>query len=194
MEETLSIEETLARQGKVKRSLLYISIFSILMLFAGLTSGYIVRQADGNWMEFELPAMFWISTGLILLSSLTMNFAVQSTKKNNFSGVKTYLLITILLGIGFSITQFLGWNILIDSGIYFAGRMSNPSGSFMYVLTGVHLAHIVSGLIFLLAVYLKANKNYYNSTNNEGIKRCAIYWHFLDFLWIYLFFFLMIIR
>lgn len=194
MEEILSIEETLARQGKVKRSLLYVTLFSILMLFAGLTSGYIVRQADGNWLEFELPAMFWISTGIILISSLTMSFAVNAAKKNNFTGVKAFLLITILLGIGFTITQFLGWNILLDSGIYFAGRMSNPSGSYMYVLTGVHLAHIISGLIFLLAVYFKASKNLYNSNNNEGIKRGAIYWHFLDFLWLYLFFFLMIIR
>lgn len=194
MENRLTISETLERQTKVRRSLLYISMFSILMLFAGLTSGYIVRQADGNWMQFDLPAIFWYSTGLILLSSFTMNMAVNAAKNNEQNSIKTYLLATIILGIGFCITQIWGWNILREGGIYFAGSLSNPSGSFLYVLSGVHLAHIISGLIFLFAVFFRAGKNYYNAQNTEGIKRCAIFWHFLDFLWIYLFFFLMIIR
>jgi cytochrome c oxidase subunit 3 len=190
----LTIEETLERQVKVKKGLLYISIFSILMLFAGLTSAYIVRQADGDWLVFDLPALFWYSTGIILLSSLTINLALQAARKNQFEKIKQMLIATLVLGIGFCVTQYLGWKTLVDSGIYFAGSLSNPAGSFMYVLTGVHLAHIISGLIFIVAVLIKANKNHYNSSNNSGIWRCAVYWHFLDFLWIYLFVFLMIIR
>jgi cytochrome c oxidase subunit 3 len=190
----LTIEETLERQVKVKKGLLYISIFSILMLFAGLTSAYIVRQADGDWLVFDLPALFWYSTGIILLSSLTINLALQAARKNQFEKIKQMLIATLVLGIGFCVTQYLGWKTLVDSGIYFAGSLSNPAGSFMYVLTGVHLAHIISGLIFIVAVLIKANKNHYNSSNSAGIWRCAVYWHFLDFLWIYLFVFLMIIR
>jgi len=190
----LTIEETLERQVKVKKGLLYISIFSILMLFAGLTSAYIVRQADGDWLVFDLPALFWYSTGIILLSSLTINLALQAARKNQFEKIKQMLIATLVLGIGFCVTQYLGWKTLVDSGIYFAGSLSNPAGSFMYVLTGVHLAHIISGLIFIVAVLIKANKNHYNASNSAGIWRCAVYWHFLDFLWIYLFVFLMIIR
>lgn len=99
METVLSIEETQAREAKVKKSLLYISIFSILMLFGGLTSAYIVRQADGNWLQFDLPSIFWYSTGLLLLSSFTINLAIQSAKKNNYTQIKSYVLITMLLGI-----------------------------------------------------------------------------------------------
>lgn len=190
----LTVEETLERQVKVRKSLLYISIFSILMLFGGLTSAYIVRQADGDWLQFDLPGMFWYSTGIILLSSLSMNLALTAAKRNEFAKIKNYLIITLLLGIAFCITQFLGWSTLVESGIYFAGSMSNPAGSFMYVLTGVHLAHIISGLIFVLAVLIRSFNNYYNSANSAGLWRCAVYWHFLDFLWIYLFLFLMIIR
>jgi len=192
MENILS--ESVLLKEKVNRSLLYVGIFSILMLFAGLTSAYIVRQADGNWLEFSMPFMFWISTGLILLSSATMNWAVISARSNKFDSVKLALVMTLALGIAFCFSQFLAWKELVAGGIFFSGKAANPSGSFMYILSGLHLAHILSGLFYTVVILMKSLGNRYNSGNLMGIKHCSIYWHFLDALWIYLFVFLLFMQ
>ena len=133
--------ENVLLKEKVNRNMLYVGIFSIVMLFAGLTSAYIVRQADGQWLSFSLPPMFWVSSVVILLSSISMHYALVSVKKDNQKGLKLGLLITILLGVGFGVSQFLGWAELVEGGIYFAGKSANPSGSFLYALSGLHLAH-----------------------------------------------------
>jgi cytochrome c oxidase subunit 3 len=191
---SLSDSESEIRKEKVFRNLLYISIFSIVMLFGGLTSAYIVRQADGGWMQIGIPFMFWVSTISILLSSATINYAIIAARKSNSAAIINALGATILLGIVFSISQYLGWTQLVADGVFFAGPSSNPAGSFIYVLTGMHLLHIFSGLIYLAVVFSKALKKKYHSGNTMGIKHAAIYWHFLDILWIYLFVFLLIIR
>jgi cytochrome c oxidase subunit 3 len=95
------------------------------------------------------------------------------------------------LGIGFCITQILGWSELTQGGIYFAGKTSNPSGSFLYILSGVHLAHIFSALIYCAVILKKSFQNKYNSKNLAGVRHCGIFWHFLDGLWVYLFIFLL---
>ncbi len=192
MENTLS--ESALLKEKVNRSLLYVGIFSILMLFAGLTSAYIVRQADGNWLEFSMPFMFWISTGLILLSSAAMNWALLSARNSRYGAIKVALMLTLALGIAFCFTQFLAWKELVAGGIFFSGKTANPSGSFMYILSGLHLAHIFSGLLYILVILFKSFNNRYNSRNLMGIKHCSIYWHFLDALWIYLFVFLLFMQ
>jgi cytochrome c oxidase subunit 3 len=155
--------------GKI---LLWIAIASIVMLFAGLTSGFIVRKEEGNWLNYEFPAAFYVSTVLMLLSSITMHLAVLSAKKNKLANLKRYIIATLALGITFVFSQFIGWSNLVSQGVYFVG---NPAGSFMYVLTGLHMAHLLEK---------------YSSTNYLGVSLCAIYWHFLDGLWIYLFVFL----
>jgi cytochrome c oxidase subunit III len=193
-ETTLSKQEAIDLKEKVNRNLLYIGIFSSIMLFSGLTSGYIVRQADGGWLIFSMPFMFWISTAIILMSSITMNWALSAAKKNNFEHVKLALGITILLGLTFCITQFLGWKELVNGGIYFAGKQANASGSFFYVLSGVHLAHILSGLIYLSVIFVNSLKNKYHSGNIAGVKHSAIFWHFLDAVWVYLFIFLLFMQ
>jgi cytochrome c oxidase subunit 3 len=185
-----AISESQIKKEVVNKNMLYIGIFSILMLFAGLTSAYIVAQADGRWIKFELPFMFWISTGVILISSASMNWALISVKTNNYKNLKLALLISIVLGMAFCVTQFLGWRELLGAGIFFAGKTANPGGSFIYLLSGMHLLHIVSGLIYLFVIYSKSNKNAYNANNYGGVKNSALYWHFLDALWIYLFVFL----
>lgn len=189
-----SITESELRKEKVYRNLLYISIFSIVMLFGGLTSAYIVRQGDGGWMQIGIPYMFWVSTISILLSSATINYAIIAARKSNTTAIINAVGATLLLGIVFSVSQYLGWTQLVADGIYFAGPSSNPAGSFLYVLTGMHLVHIFSGLIYLAIVLYKAMKKKYHAGNIMGIKHVAIYWHFLDILWIYLFVFLLIIR
>jgi hypothetical protein len=125
-------QEEIELRERVNRSLLYIGIFSSVMLFAGLTSAYIVRQADGNWLQFTLPSMFWVSTGLILASSASVNWALIAAKKDQYKQITYALGLTILLGIGFCITQILGWSELTQGGIYFAGKTSNPFGPYFF--------------------------------------------------------------
>ena len=129
-----------------EKVLLAIGIGSIVMLFAGLTSGYIVRQAEGNWKFFELPSVFYVSSIIILISSFTMQMAIRAVKKDDLSQVKTFLLITLGLGLAFVFSQFLGWNELVKNDVYFADKLT-PSGSFFYVITGLHLAHLAFGLL-----------------------------------------------
>jgi cytochrome c oxidase subunit III len=189
-----SIEEEKKAKLKAKENLLWITLVSIIMLFAGLTSAYVVRMAEGNWEYLELPLMFYISTGIILISSLTMNMAVTSAKNNNKSGIINYIGITFLLGVAFIFLQFSGWQDLINQGIYFAGKDATASGSYLYVLSGLHLAHVGGGLITLIIVGIQSLRGAYNSENRLGLKMASIYWHFLDILWIYLFLFFLFIR
>lgn len=171
--------------------LLWLSMVSMVMMFAGLTSGYIVRQAEANWFVFELPPIFYLSTVFIVLSSVSMQWAWMSVKRNNLAGLRNGLIITLGLGLAFSFTQFTAWSKLVDMGIFFTG---NPSGSFLYVLTGMHLAHLVGGIIYLLIITARAIQGRYHSKNRLPVELCTVYWHFLGGLWVYLFFFLLFIR
>ncbi len=171
--------------------LLWISIASIVMLFAGLTSGYIVRQAEGNWVIFDLPQLLYVSTGIILASSVTMFLAVRAVRNSRAQTGLFMLITTLILGCGFAVTQYLSWQQLTAQGIHFVG---NPSGSFFYVISGLHLAHLVGGLIFLIFAVIKVHLKKYSPAQMTGLNNCANYWHFLDGLWIYLFLFLLLIR
>jgi cytochrome c oxidase subunit 3 len=170
-----------------KRFILWLFIVSIVMLFAALTSAYIVRQSDGNWLEYELPAIFWVTSGIIVLSSLSMHYAYISARKDNLTSVKIGLSSSLVLGFAFLIGQFLSWGYLVDHDVYFVG---NPAGSFLYVLTGLHGLHLVSGLIFVLIVLIGSFRYRVHSKNMLNIELSMTYWHFLGVLWIYLFFFL----
>lgn len=186
--------ENVLLKEKVNRNMLYVGIFSIVMLFAGLTSAYIVRQADGQWLSFSLPPMFWVSSVVILLSSISMHSALIGVRKNKNKLLIYSLILTIALGFVFGITQILGWADIYQNGIVFAGSFANPSGSFLYVLTGVHLLHIVSAIIYLFVVLANSFKGKYNSGRIGPVKNAALYWHFLDGLWIYLFIFLLFMQ
>lgn len=188
-----SIEEKILQKGKVAKPMLWLAIVSMIMLFAGITSAYIVRQAKGDWMKFELPWVFWISTAILMFSSITMNIALQSAKKNKFSLVTTALLLTLVLGIGFMFSQYYAWTALYANNIVFAGKYSNASGSFLYVITGLHLVHLLAGIISLIVVLVKALVSKYHADNILGLQLCSIYWHFLDVIWIYLFLFLLFV-
>ena len=123
-----------------------------------------------------------------------MNWAWAAAKKNNFKNLKIASLITLLLGFGFIISQYIGYTELYAQKIVFAGKYSNASGSYFYLITFMHVLHLLGGLIALFVVFFKSLKNKYNSQNLLGVKLCAIYWHFLDVLWIYLFLFLLFVR
>ncbi len=177
-------------ERKAAKPLMYIGIVSIVMLFAGLTSAYVVRAYNGNWLVFHLPSISIVSTAIIILSSLTMLMAQRAIKKDNLKATQFGLFLTLALGIAFFFTQIAGWQELTEQGIYFVGKYANASGSFLYLIAAVHLAHMLGGLIALSVSLTKALLKKYSSSDYLGIELTAIYWHFLDLLWVYLFLFL----
>ncbi len=170
---------------------LWLFIVTVVMVFASLTSAYIVRQAEGNWLDFDLPSIFWISSLMIALSSVSFQWAYAEAKKDEFTKVRIGLSITLILGLAFMALQFAGWDDLVDMEVFFVG---NPAGSFVYVITGVHLAHIVSSLIFLLVVLIQSSRMKVHSKSMDSMDMCITYWHFLGGLWLYLFLFLVLNR
>lgn len=169
----------------------WLFIITILMLFASQTSAYLVRRAEGNWVEFALPSVFYWSTGVLLLSSVFMHLALKAAKKDEFPKLRVFITGTFIFGMIFLVMQFIGWQDLQAAGVYLKG---NPSGSFMYVLTGLHAFHLISGLIVLVFALMAAFKLHIHAKSLVQIEVCATYWHFLDILWIYLFVFLLYFR
>jgi cytochrome c oxidase subunit 3 len=167
---------------------LWLFMASVFILFMAFTSAYIVRRAEGNWQLFELPKQFLLSTAVIVLSSVTMQMTYLNAKKGLAQSVKSMVLITTILGLAFLILQWLGWKDMVGHSVYLVG---NPSGSFLYIITGLHGAHIISAIVFLLIVL---NKAFRNKFNLNQIEMCTTYWHFLGVLWLYLFVFLTLLR
>lgn len=188
------LDNNAQKKGRIPSSkiLLWLALASITIMFGGLTSGYLVSQGNGIWLKFAMPQMFWVSTSIILLSSVTMNRVMSAAKSNNYTGVKTMLGITFGLGVLFVISQFLGFSEMVGEKIYFSG--SSNSASFLYFFTGLHGAHILAGLIALIVVLVKSLKNRIDATNLLSLELCATYWHFLGGLWVYLFLFLLYFR
>jgi cytochrome c oxidase subunit 3 len=185
------------RKQKAQRNLMWLALGSIVMLFAGLTSAYVVRRGAGDWFGIVLPQIFWVSCAVILFSSVTMNISLQSFRNNkSILGIIT-LGLTLALGLTFAWCQFHGWKQLTMSGVYLVqakGQTSLISGSFIYLLSGLHLAHMAGGVLALVFTFIKSLLGRYNSANVHGLRVCAIYWHFLTVLWIYLFVFLTIFK
>ncbi len=189
--ETLS-EKEVGLGWHPKRVLLILLIFSIVMMFAAFTSAYIVRRDEGNWREFDLPASLLINSILIALSSASVQWAYFSARKDEIAKVKTGLGISLALGLAFLVGQYFSFGDLVAGNTYFGGTDANPSGSFVYVLMGVHAFHLVSGLVFL-AVVLKRTLSYQvHSRALLSIGNATLYWHFLGGLWLYLYLFLLL--
>ncbi len=186
--------EIKAATRKTAKPLLYIGIISIIMLFAGLTSAYIVRADNGNWLVFHLPDIAIISTCILVTSSLTLLMAQMAIKKNNIKLTSLGLFLTLVLGIAFFYTQVEAWKQLTVQGIYFVGKYANASGSFLYFIALLHMIHMSGGIIALVVSLTKSLLKKYSSSDYLGIELTAIYWHFLDLLWVYLFLFLYFYR
>src|SRR5687767_11549681 len=136
-----------------KKFALWLFMASVVMIFGALTSAYIVRQAEGNWLLFDMSPMFYVNTVIILMSSVTMHLAYWAVKKDNMEKAKLAMSITTVLGTAFLIGQWIAWSQLVDQGIYLVGRDSSAvSGSFLYVISGLHGVHVISGVIFLIVV------------------------------------------
>lgn len=172
---------------------LWVGIGSIVMMFAGLTSAYIVRRNQANWLEFSLPPVFWYSTGVILVSSLTMHLALKAFKAREMLRYRSLITVTAALGVLFALLQGLGFYFLKGHGVQLLGQSSNPSASFLVVITGLHVLHVVGGVIALLVIFLRAYSSRIKSYNVTRIEIVSIYWHFVDILWIYLFIFFNVI-
>lgn len=172
---------------------LWVGCASLLMMFAALTSAYIVRQSAGNWLEYTLPGIFKASTVVIVLSSLTLQLSYHSFKKGREFIYKALLVVTTVLGMLFLALQYEGWQQLMASGVPFT---LNPSGDFFYVITWLHAAHVVGGLAILAVALIHAFALPYQVTPKRKLRfeLSATYWHFVDALWVYLFFFLSFYR
>ena len=165
---------------------LYAGCVSIFMMFMAWTSAYIVRQAAGNWLEFQIPNIFFYSTAIIILSSLTLQFSYIFFKKENFGLYKILLILTFVLGVIFLMTQYQGWQVLNSAlGIPLG---ENPSSDFLYVISGAHAAHIVGGLgvLFTATAHAFGLKNQVTSKRLLRFELTYTYWHFVGVLWVYL--------
>jgi cytochrome c oxidase subunit 3 len=172
--------------------ILWLFIVSIVMLFAAFTSAYIVRQSEGNWLIFDFPQFLWTNSLILIASSATMHGAYLMAKQDNMVNLKIAVVLTTILGMAFLVGQVYAWADLVENKVFFAGKSSNPSGSFFYVITGMHAFHLITGVIFLLIVFISTFRNKIHSGNLTQIEMCATYWHFLDILWLYLFGFLLL--
>jgi cytochrome c oxidase subunit 3 len=171
--------------------ILLFAIVSMTMMFAGITSAFVVSKSRADWLkDFELPSAFYFSTIAIIVSSVTFHLAKKAIQKNNQSATTIFLFATLALGILFVVTQFVGFGQIVENGYYFTGGESTITTTFLYIVTLVHLIHLVGGLISLLIIIYNHFKQKYNSTQTLGIELGAMYWHFLDFSWVYLFLFL----
>jgi cytochrome c oxidase subunit 3 len=172
---------------------LWVAMASIVMMFAGFTSAYLVKSNDTNWLQFALPPVFWYSTVVILLSSLTIYLAEKSFKARDMARYRVLITLTAGLGILFVILQWLGFQYLQNHGVKLIGSGSNPSGSFLGVITGVHMLHVLGGVIVLIIMFLKAFNSRSKNYSSITIEVASTYWHFVDAIWIYLFIFFNIV-
>ncbi len=188
MKEGLDLE---LQQGKRKaaKPMMWISMVSMTMMFAGLTSAYVISSSREDWVSFDLPQAFIVSSICILLSSITFFIAKQFLRKDNQNMTRLFLMATLFLGLAFVYEQYEGFLQLREMGLYFTGPDSEVSSSMLMVIVFAHVIHVAAGVICLLVVVLKQFLNRYNSKDMLGFELAAIFWHFVDLLWIGLFLF-----
>lgn len=172
---------------RAKKMMLWFGIVSLTMGFAGWTSAYIVSSKRDDWIsDLELPQAFFMSTAIIILSSITYILAKRAVKKSNQKQATVFLVTTLVLGITFIVLQFMGFSQMLENGYYFTGPTSNIKMSYVFLLAAVHIAHVVAGLITLLVVMVQQLRGKYTAQKMLGMELGATFWHFLDFIWVYL--------
>ena len=177
------------------KMMVWLGIASLFMTFAGFTSAFIVSKSREDWiLNFDLPTAFSFSLFIIITSSLSLILARRELLKNNFRSTTIYLTITFVLGVIFIISQFIGFNEIIENGYHFTGPTSTITTSFIFLIAFVHLVHVTAGLLVLVFVIYRNIKRKYSINNILGFELALIFWHFVDILWIYLFLFLVFFR
>jgi cytochrome c oxidase subunit 3 len=168
---------------------MWVALAGVVMLFTALTSAYIVRAAASNdWRPIAMPGVLWLSTAVIVVSSLTLESARRSLKQERDGVYSRWVLITTLLGLAFLVSQVTAWRQLVRQGVYLS---SNPHSSFFYLLTAAHGVHLLGGILALAYLMLRTRSRRTNvgaeSRRIGTVDAVSIYWHFMDGLWVYLF-------
>jgi cytochrome c oxidase subunit 3 len=171
--------------------ILWVGIGSIIMMFAGLTSAYIVKREQPGWTTYTTPIAFYYSTAVLLISSLTIFFAGKSFVERRMIRYRKMVLVTAILGLVFMFLQWIGFRHLWLSGITFHG---SGAGQFLYIIAGLHAVHVLGGIIALFTVYIRARNTRIRSYNMVPVDVASTYWHFVDLLWIYLFIFFLMVQ
>ena len=169
---------------------LWVAIGSIVMMFAGLTSAFIVKSNQTNWVPVDIPVVFWISTAVIIGSSLTVQMALRSFKQRRMQEYRLLIGLTLLLGIAFVVLQWMGFQQLWEQNITFKG---GGAGQFLYVIFGLHAIHVLGGVVTLFVMFIKAFVGKTKLYSSVPVEVAATYWHFVDLLWLYLLIFFLVI-
>jgi cytochrome c oxidase subunit III len=171
--------------------ILWVAIGSIIMMFAGLTSAYIVKREQPGWTTYTTPLAFYYSTAVMLISSLTIFLAGKSFSERRMIRYRKMLAATLILGLVFILLQWLGFRHLWITGTTFHG---SGAGQFLYIIAGLHALHVFGGVIALLVLWLRARNTRIRSYNMVPVDVVSTYWHFVDLLWIYLFIFFLTVQ
>jgi cytochrome c oxidase subunit III len=193
MKKTVELRNVIDQRRKIHphKFTLWIAIGSIIMMFAGLTSAYIVKKEQPGWTTFEIPRSFWYSTAVILISSVTMQMAVKAFRERQIPGYKKLLLTTMILGLLFMVLQWISFVHVWNSGVTLNG---SGAGQFLYVIAGLHAVHVLAGVIALVVVFIRSFNLKIRSYDPVPIEVMSTYWHFVDVLWVYLFIFFLWIQ
>lgn len=177
--------------SKSKKMMLWAGMISMTMTFAGLTSAYVVSSQRPDWnIEFNFPSLFYWSTVVIILSSFTFWVSKKMLRNEELQKANIMLFLTLILAVIFIILQLNGFKQIINQGYYFTGPESSISTSFIYILVVLHLAHLLSGIIVLVVVLVNSLNRKYSINKTLGFDLAEMFWHFLGFLWLFLFSFL----
>ncbi|WP_029037626.1 cytochrome c oxidase subunit 3 [Salinimicrobium xinjiangense] len=183
------------KQERAKKMMLWFGIISMAMMFAGLTSAYVVSTNRPDWLsELQLPSTFIWSTVVIFISSVTIHLAEKAVKRGDRSMATAGLWATLILSFVFIALQVLSAQELLATGYFFTGSTSSVTTSFLYLIVGSHLVHLIGGIVVLFVIIYNHFKQRYYPGQTLGLELGATYWHFVDALWIYLFFFLYFFR
>lgn len=169
---------------------LWVAIGSIVMMFAGLTSAFIVKSNQTGWVPVVMPKVFWASTAAMLISSITLQIALRSFKQREMRQYRLFIGVTLLLGLAFVALQWMGFQQLWAQQVTFRGA---GAGQFLYVIFGLHALHVAGGIIALLVMLIKAFAGKIKLYSSIPVEVAATYWHFVDLLWIYLLVFFLVL-
>ncbi|MEO9872997.1 cytochrome c oxidase subunit 3 [Ekhidna sp.] len=186
---TGELEANKVRSMHPKKFAMWLFLVSVVMVFVSLSSAYIVKKSVGDWVYIDFPPLFKFTTGIIILSSVTMHLAYIFAKRDDINKIRIALTLTAILAIVFIVGQIQAWGQLVEGGFHFVG---NPASSFIYVFTGLHIAHLIGAIVFLLIVLNKAFRYQVHSKSLVRIEMCTTFWHFLGGLWLYLYLFLIL--
>jgi len=194
MIQSIEAKETVNEQRKKihpHKFTLWVALGSIIMMFAGLTSAYVVKRDQPGWTTFSIPKAFWYSTAVILISSLTIQMALKAFKEREMPRYRNLLTTTAVLGILFVVLQWAGFRQIWNTGITFKG---SGGGQFLYIIAGLHAVHVLGGILALIVMFIKGYASKVRNYNSVPVELMSTYWHFVDLLWIYLLVFFMFIN